>query len=63
MSCQGCVESVKRILSRIPGITVHSVQIGNASVSVHDAQADVPRIIAGLGKAGYPAEVSQGQGA
>jgi copper chaperone CopZ len=54
MSCQHCVKSVREALTRVPGVTQVSVEIGHASVRTTD---DVPRtaLVAALAAVDYPA--------
>ncbi len=59
MSCGGCVESVKKVLAKVPGLVVESVKIGEAVVDVSKPQEDLGRIAVGLQKAGYELVVSK----
>ena len=52
MSCGGCVASVTKVLSRVPGVRVDDVTVGSARVTLEDdvAPTDVARAIE---KAGF----------
>jgi copper chaperone CopZ len=50
MSCDGCVASVTRVLSRISGVRVLGVSVGRASVSTSVPDADLS---AAIQKAGF----------
>ncbi len=51
MSCDGCVASVTRVLSRIAGVRVLGVTVGNARVST-DGVPDAT-LAAAIQKAGF----------
>ena len=55
MSCQGCVESVTRVLKATPGVRdVHvSLNPGRAEVSYDPAQATVNALRGAIEDAGY----------
>lgn len=59
MTCDGCVRSVTRVLSRVPGVVaVHTaLDAGRADVEGSAAPAD---LIAAVRKAGYGAELLAG---
>jgi Cu+-exporting ATPase len=51
MTCGGCVASVNRVLSRLPGVTVLGVEVGSARVALDGVpEQDVLRAIE---KAGF----------
>ncbi len=50
MSCDGCVASVTRVLSRIAGVRVLGVTVGNARVSTSVPDAT---LAAAIQKAGF----------
>jgi copper chaperone CopZ len=52
MSCDGCVNSVTRVLSRLPGVRVSGVTVGNARVSAPDTVPDAS-LTAAIEKAGF----------
>ncbi|MFI5182956.1 MAG: heavy-metal-associated domain-containing protein [Vicinamibacteria bacterium] len=57
MSCGHCVSKVSKALTALPGVVVHSVEIGSASVSYEPAATSpeaVARAVEGLG---YAADV------
>ncbi len=67
MSCDGCVASVTRVLSRLPGVRVLKVAVGSAQVAVDaptgdvDATASRERDLAGaIEKAGFTTRGIQG---
>ena len=43
MSCGGCVNSIKHVLSAVPGIEPIHVEVGSAKVRIDPAQARLPR--------------------
>lgn len=55
MSCAHCVASVRKALGSIAGVNVREVSIGNATVELDPAQADVATIIDAVQDAGYEA--------
>jgi copper chaperone CopZ len=56
MSCGHCVAAVRRALESVPGITIHDVQIGSATVETI-GPAPVDSIKAALSEEGYEADV------
>ena len=55
MKCGRCVSWVHDVLIRLPGVEVHNVQVGSASL-VHDPfRASEDAIIGALWEAGYKA--------
>lgn len=55
MTCQGCVASVTRVLTAVPGVRDVSVTLhpGEASVAYDAARASVPMLKAAIEEAGY----------
>jgi copper chaperone len=53
MSCEGCVSSVKRVLSRVPGVRMVDVTVGKASVAIDDGKATDQDLLRAIEKAGY----------
>lgn len=59
MSCSGCVNSLTRVLSAVPGIEPLKIEVGKAQLKV-DADIVTPAVIAAaVDRAGF-AVVSQG---
>ncbi|HEX3771307.1 MAG TPA: heavy metal-associated domain-containing protein [Polyangiaceae bacterium] len=56
MSCDGCVNSVTRVLSRLPGAEVKTVTVGSATLAVDEAVPDAD-ILTAIEKAGYRARL------
>jgi copper chaperone CopZ len=54
MSCDGCVASVTRVLSRVPGVRIVKVAVGSAQVAAEDRVADAD-LAAAIAKAGFEA--------
>lgn len=56
MSCMGCVNSVKRLLEPLPGVTGVEVDLasGTARIAYDPTQADVAAFRRTLGDGGYP---------
>ena len=59
MTCEGCVNAVTRVLSRVPGATQVRVDLaaGRAEVA---GSADPAALLAAVRKAGYGAELAGG---
>jgi copper chaperone len=55
MSCQGCVASVKRVLSALPGVQSVDVTLepGKASVAYDPARVSEEQLRAAVENAGY----------
>lgn len=58
MSCGHCVGAVKQALTKLDGVTITSLGVGQAEVAYDPAKADVPAILAAVGDAGYPARAT-----
>jgi copper chaperone len=57
MTCQGCVNAVTRVLSRVPGVRRVSVDLASGRAVVEgDAAADA--VLAAVRKAGYGATLT-----
>ena len=53
MSCGGCVNSIKRVLSAVPGIEPIHVEVGSAKVRIDPAQATTAQAKAAIEHAGF----------
>ncbi len=53
MSCEGCVNSVRNALARVPGVQVDQVKLGTATVRYDPAMTDPERVHAAIEKAGF----------
>ncbi len=60
MSCDGCVASVTRVLSRVPGVRVVKVAVGSADVAAEERVADA-ELTRAIEKAGFAAGAIQPQ--
>jgi copper chaperone CopZ len=58
MSCDHCLASVRKALASVPGVSVSDVRLGQATVLVDPAQADVGALIDAVQDAGYEARES-----
>jgi Cu+-exporting ATPase len=56
MTCDGCVRSVTRVLSRVPGAANVRVDLAAARADV-DGTANPDALVAAVRKAGYGAEL------
>ena len=57
MSCGHCVSKVSKALRALPGVVVHSVEVGSASVS-YEPDATSPAVVARAVEAlGYTADL------
>jgi copper chaperone len=59
MSCDGCVASMKKVLSRLPGVQVDGVAVGSARVLLDEAKATPPDVVRAIEKAGYGARIAE----
>ena len=57
MDCEGCVKSVTRMLSGVPGVTAVDVSLAlaRAKVTYDPARAGVPELKKAVQRAGYKA--------
>ncbi len=53
MSCNHCVMSVRRELSKLPGVDVKDVRIGSARVAYDEKTVSAQRIAEAIADAGY----------
>lgn len=53
MTCNHCVGSVKKALSRVEGVNVTSVNVGSATVEYDEARVSRAQIDAAIDGAGY----------
>ena len=58
MTCQGCVNAVARVLSRVPGAKDIAVDLAAGRAVVHGA-ANPDALLAAVRKAGYGADLAQ----
>ena len=56
MTCSGCSDTVKRVLSRVPGVTDVKVDLDNGAATV-GGSADGPTLVAAVIAAGYDAQL------
>ena len=56
MTCDGCVNAVTRVLSRVPGTAAVHVDLATARAEV-DGSASPDALLAAVRKAGYGAEM------
>ena len=59
MSCGHCVAKVEKALGALPGVTVHSVAVGSASVSYEAAATSPESLVRAVEQLGYTAEMPQ----
>jgi copper chaperone CopZ len=57
MTCQGCVRSVEKKLSTVPGVDYAHVNLGagKAVVEYDDSQADPAKLVAAVEQIGFQA--------
>ena len=59
MSCGHCVRAVDAALAALPGVAVHEVAVGRATVALDAAHGpSVDAVLAAVDDAGYPARVA-----
>lgn len=56
MTCSGCSETVKRVLSRVPGVTDVNVDLDKGAATVGGSAAG-PTLVAAVVAAGYDAQL------
>ncbi len=61
MTCQGCVNAVTRVLSRVPGAKDVDVDLA-AGRAVVQGDTETDALLAAVRKAGYGAEISSAAG-
>jgi copper chaperone len=59
MHCGACVRRVTTALQSVPGVQVHSVEVGSAQITFNPDQATAPEIIAAVDRIGFPAHIAQ----
>jgi copper chaperone CopZ len=57
MTCGGCADTVKRVLSRVPGVTAVEVDLDKGAASV-GGTAGGPALVAAVVAAGYDARLA-----
>ena len=55
MSCGHCVKAVRDALASVPGVTVHDVKVGSATVSLDEKASTVGDVVDAVYNAGYEA--------
>ncbi|MBI1418919.1 MAG: heavy metal translocating P-type ATPase [Limimaricola sp.] len=55
MTCASCVRRVERTLAAVPGVSDVSVNLANETASIAAEPGALPRAVAALNEAGYPA--------
>ncbi len=53
MTCGHCVMSVKKELSKVEGLTINSVKIGSAEVTVDESKVTDQKLQEAVAEAGY----------
>jgi copper chaperone CopZ len=53
MTCEGCVRSVRQVLSRVPGVAIMEVGVGAATVTIDDAVVTESALGPALERAGF----------
>lgn len=61
MTCSGCVSTVKRVLSRVPGVTGAEVDLGSGRARV-SGTASPDALLAAVQAAGYGAQLASTDG-
>jgi copper chaperone CopZ len=56
MTCSGCADTVKRVLSRVPGVTSVEVDLDKGAAVVGGTPG-VPALVAAVVAAGYEAQL------
>jgi copper chaperone CopZ len=57
MTCGHCVSKVAKALGALPGVVVHSVEIGSASVSHEPAVTSSEAVVRAVQALGYTADL------
>ena len=58
MHCGGCVTRVTNTLNKLPGIQLHDVQVGSASLSYDETQIAPSAILEAISKIGFTARLA-----
>jgi copper chaperone len=58
MTCGHCVGAVKQALTKLDGVTITSLGVGQAEVAYDPAKVNPPTILAAVEDAGYPAHAT-----
>lgn len=53
MSCAHCVSAVQKALAALPGVVVHDVKVGSASVSIDPAAGSMSSVEHAIDEAGF----------
>ena len=53
MTCGGCVNAVRNVLSRVPGVRVDDVGVGKATIASDDPQQVEPQVRQAIERAGF----------
>ena len=53
MSCDHCIMSVRKELSKVPGVIVQNVQIGKARLQFDEKAVNMQQLAAAIEDAGY----------
>jgi copper chaperone len=59
MTCGHCVSAVREALYALPGVNVHRVGIGSASITLEPAGASPSALVEAIREAGYQASFAQ----
>lgn len=60
MTCGHCVGAVKQALTKLEGVSITSLSVGEAAIEYDASKADAPTILAAVSEAGYPARATVG---
>jgi copper chaperone len=60
MSCSHCVRAVQGALEKVPGVSVHRVDVGSATGEFEPGQTSAQHVAAAVRNAGYDATVVDG---
>ena len=53
MSCGGCVNSLTRVLTAVPGIEPIKIEVGKAHLRIDDARVTAQTVTDAVGRAGF----------
>lgn len=60
MTCGHCLGAVKQALTKLEGVSITSLSVGQAEIEYDAGKADAPTILAAVSEAGYPAHATAG---
>jgi copper chaperone CopZ len=57
MHCESCIKRVTMALQSLPGVQVHSVELGSAQITFNQDEANEAQVLASIARIGFLANV------